>query len=177
MAELTPGEQASTEGGEREELPADVKVFIVGQLATFRTPTEVLKAVQKEFGLTLTRQRVAFYDPTTAAGAKLDPDLQALFHATRARYQNDVEAVPIANQAVRLNLLWEAVQANRTNPRALGPLLEQAAKEVGGAFTNRRQHEVSGPDGGAIPVALLDALQKVYGDDAGGGTGSESGTG
>ena len=70
----------------------------------------------------------------------------------RKEFLEETAKVPIASQVYRLrNLqrLFEKAQA-RGNMALAAALIEQAAKEVGGAYTNRREH--SGPNGGPIPV-------------------------
>lgn len=134
----------------REELPFQVKRFIVQRLACHDTPLQVAKAVKDEFGLELSRQRVHYYDPTTKAGACLDPALKTLFEQTREKFLSDVNSIPIANKAVRLRHLQRQLEyfSDKNAAGIVLELCEAAAKEMGGAFTNRR--ELSGPNGGPI---------------------------
>ncbi|CAI9401646.1 MAG: DUF2280 domain-containing protein [Hafnia sp.] len=133
-------------------LKSEVKAFIVQQLACFDTPSQIVEAVQNEFSIKITRQQVASHDPTKVAGSGLAKKWVDLFNATRERFQNEISEIPIANKAYRLRVL------NRMSVRAediknLGmtaQLLEQAAKEVGDAYTNRLKVESTGKDGGPI---------------------------
>lgn len=145
------------------QLSDEAKLFIVQAVACFDTPQQVADAVRDEFGVTIGRDQVQLYDPTKARGRKLSKKLRAIFDATRDRFLREIEQVPIASQTYRLrNLqrLHEKAQA-RGNMALAAALLEQAAKEIGGAYTNKREH--SGPGGGPIPVkaehvhALTDA--------------------
>lgn len=134
------------------KLDDTAKQFIVQALACFDTPQQVADAVREEFGVEITRMQVQSYDPTKRHGARLSKMLKAVFEATRRRFLEEIEQVPIASQTYRLrNLqrLHEKAQ-QRGNMVLAAALLEQAAKEVGGAYTNRREH--SGPNGGPIPV-------------------------
>lgn len=127
----------------------DVKVrrFIVQQLACWDTPTQVAQAVKEQFGIEVSRQQVANYDPTKVAGRDLSKELRALFDETRAKFKADVEAIPIANQSYRLRVLARlARDAEQQGNKALvAQLMEQAAKETGGAYTNKRTLEGGDP--------------------------------
>jgi hypothetical protein len=163
----------------REELPFLVKRSIVQRLARFDTPSEVVKAVKEDFGLDLTRQRVSYYDPGTKAGAALDPDLKALFDETRKAFLEELDTIPIANKAVRLRHLQKQLEffSGKNAAGIVMALCEAAAKEVGGAFTNKLKHEHTGKDGGPIrTVATIvpdnlealseDELLRLYRDAA-----------
>jgi hypothetical protein len=134
-------------------LKDNVKLAIVQALACYDTPSQVAEFVKQEFGLTVPRQQVAMYDPTKAAGRNLSEKLRQVFEATREAFLTDVASVPIAQQAFRLRVLQrslEKAEASKNIP-LVAQLLEQAAKEIGGALTNRR--ELTGKDGRPIAVA------------------------
>lgn len=120
-------------------LPIAVKAFIVQALACFDTPTQVVKSVQEEFSLTITRQQVESHDPTKANGKKLAQKWVELFTFTRAEVQKELSNIPIANKAYRLRSLDRmATQAEtRNNILMTAKLLEQAAKECGDAYVNK----------------------------------------
>jgi len=138
-----------------EELPGPVKAFIVQRLARFDQPSQVVKAVKEEFGLDVTRQRVHFYDPTTRAGRALAEDLKTLFFETREKAKQDLDAIPSYHKAIRLQRLDAMINIaiERGNLVLAAQLLEQAAKESGGAYTNKHQHELTGKDGKDLPAA------------------------
>jgi hypothetical protein len=131
----------------------NVRRFVVQQLACYDTPTQVAEAVKEEFdGLVITRMQVASYDPTKHAAKGLAKKWRDLFTATRAKFLDDVSQIPIANQAARLRSLERLLrqaEKNRNAPLA-AQLLEQAAKEVGGAYTDRRR--IIGDPNAPIPV-------------------------
>lgn len=139
-------------------LTEDVKAFIVNALACFDTPQQVAEAVKAEFGLTVTRQHCQAYDPSKSMGAKLGKKWREIFNATRRAFLEDQAMIPIANKNFRLRALDRLYQAaaSRGNVALAAQLLEQAAKESGGAFTNRR--EMTGKDGAPLipPKSALD---------------------
>lgn len=133
------------------------KLAIVQALACFDTPSEVAAAVKEEFGITISRQQVAAYDPTKATGKDLAKKLRAVFEETRKAFLEDVSTIPIAQQAFRLRALQREFERakSRGNTTMVAQLLEQAAKELGGALTNRR--ELTGKGGGPIQQANVTA--------------------
>jgi hypothetical protein len=132
-----------------EELSFIQKRFLVQRLACFDTPTVAAKAFQEEYGAELKRNRVSYYDPTTKMGAALAEDFKTLFFETRKQFLEDLESIPIANKAVRLRRLdrMAAAAEERGNLMLAADLGERAAKEVGGAYTNKHQLEHTGKDG------------------------------
>jgi hypothetical protein len=114
---------------------------IVQAMACFDTPSQVVKAVQVEFNLNITRQQVESHDPTKANGKKLAQKWVELFHFTRERLQNEISGIPIANKACRLRSLDRMVaQAEGAKNYGMAAhLIEQAAKEVGDAYTNQQK--------------------------------------
>ncbi len=154
-----PGSEGQRATDGRAGLPDDVRTFIVQALACWDTPSEVVKAVKETFDLTVSRQAVEAYDPTKRAGAALAPAHRALFDATRAAFLADAATIGIAHRAVRLRTLGRlADRAEAMGNLALAAeILEQAAKEVGNAFTNKR--EVAGDDKGG-PVRMVVSWKK-----------------
>lgn len=138
-------------------LKGEVKAFIVQSLACFDTPSQVVEAVKKEFGITITRQQVESHDPTKANGKGLAQKWVDMFNGTRERFQNEISDIPIANKAYRLRALDR--MATKTegmkNFALASQLIEQAAKEVGDAYTNKHKFEHSGPNGGAIETVTM----------------------
>lgn len=149
------------------------KRFIVQCLACWDTPSQVSEDLREEFGLDVPRTQVAQYDPTKAAGKQLGKKWCELFEETRKRFKSELAEIPIAEQAFRLRALNRIYQRHmaKGNTVAAAAILEQAAKEVGGAFTNKREH--TGADGGPIEqrtvvvdeskvAAALDQLEREY---------------
>ncbi|AST68966.1 hypothetical protein BFG07_09860 [Kosakonia cowanii] len=149
-------------------LKGEVKAFIVQSLACFDTPSMVVESVKKEFGITITRQQVESHDPTKANGKGLAKKWVDMFNDTRNRFQTEIADIPIANKAYRLRTLdrMAARTENMKNFSLTAQLIEQAAKEVGDAYTNKLKVESTGANGGPIKtesVALTsDEAAELY---------------
>ena len=123
------------------------------------------------------------YDPTKVAGKALSAEWRAVFEETRKRYVEETAEIGIAQKGFRLRMLEKMFQKAMAmqNIGKAAELLEQAAKEVGGAFTNRR--ELSGPDGKPVQTEsvapadpkkqVLDELAAIFGDAANAGAAGE----
>lgn len=138
----------------KSKISAAVRTYIVQSLACFDTPTTVVAAVKKEFGETVSRQMVEAYDPTKRAGEKLGAGWQQLFEETRKAFLEDTSKISISHRAVRLRVLDRMAHKaeEQGNMPLAASLLEQAAKEVGDTFTNRR--EFTGKDGKDLPTPV-----------------------
>lgn len=144
------------------KLTDEARTFVVQSLACFDAPSIVAAALRKEFDQQITPQSVEGYDPTKRAGRNLAAKWKALFDATRTAFLADTAQIGVANKAVRLRAIGRIAAAAeaRGNVAVALQALEQAAKEVGEAFTNRR--EISGPKGAPIEVhTLRDGLSKL----------------
>jgi hypothetical protein len=124
-------------------LSNEVQTFIVQEFARWRTPTQIAEAVKEEFNLDLDRQRVAFYNPDRG-GKQLAQKWKDLFVEARKSYVADVNNVGIAHRTFRLSMLHRLALAAEERGQVVVALsaLEQAAKETGDVFTNRRKLEV-----------------------------------
>ncbi|HAT3644133.1 TPA: DUF2280 domain-containing protein [Raoultella ornithinolytica] len=138
-------------------LKPEVKAFIIQMLACYDTPSQVVEAVQKDFGITITRQQVETHDPTKVSGKTLAKKWVDMFNATRDRFLNEISDIPIANKAYRLRVQqrMSMTAENMKNIGMTAQLLEQAAKEVGEAYTNRQKVEHTGANGGPIESTTL----------------------
>ncbi|MFJ3486587.1 DUF2280 domain-containing protein [Pseudomonas sp. NPDC090202] len=121
-------------------LSNEVKAFIVQALACFDTPSQVSAAVREEFGIEVTRQKCEAHDPTKRAGRDLAKRWVTLFEDTRRRFREETAEIPIANRAYRLRALGRMAEKveNMRNYGLAMQLLEQAAKEVGDVYVNRK---------------------------------------
>ena len=135
------------------ELKNAVKTFIVLGLAQFMTPTEVVEAVKEEFnGLVVTRQQVRHYNPEQSVDC--GKDWAELFHAERERFTTNVSSLAGAHKSFRLrelDALYRAAKRDGNTVHA-AELLAQMAKEMGEAYTNRR--EITGRDGGPMEIEI-----------------------
>lgn len=119
------------------------KRFIVEKLACYHPPTEVARMVLEEFGVEVSRQQVHYYDPTKYNGNTRVSEMRvAHFRAARNAFINDYESHGVAQETKRLQvldtLLNRELAKPHANPKLILEILEQAAKERGGAFTNHR---------------------------------------
>ncbi|EIV5255820.1 DUF2280 domain-containing protein [Klebsiella pneumoniae] len=132
---------------------SEVKAYIIQMLACYDTPSQVVEAVQKDFGIAITRQQVETHDPTKVSGKTLAKKWVGLFNLTRDRFLNEISDIPIANKAYRLRVLqrMSTTAENMKNIAMTAQLLEQAAKEVGEAYSNKQKVEHTSPDGSMSP--------------------------
>jgi hypothetical protein len=128
-------------GGPMPALTDEIKEFIVKGLACYDTPTFVAEAVKVNFGIEISRQQVHVYDPDSSQPpAQRWCDLHA---ATRAAFLRDAAEIGIANRIVRLRRLDRLASRCEKNSVALALIcLQQAAKECGGLYENRRRVDV-----------------------------------
>ncbi len=116
------------------------KRFIVQQLAVFETPSAVADMVRADLGVEVERMQVNNYDASKPYSRKgMAKALVVLFDETRAAFRERVDDVAIANKAYRLRRLDVLARAAKS-PVLEASLMEQAAKEVGDVYTNRRVH-------------------------------------
>ncbi|MDC4839460.1 DUF2280 domain-containing protein [Acinetobacter baumannii] len=144
-------------------LKEPVKIFIVQALACRDTPQEVVEQVKQEFGVDISRSQCECYDPTKYSGRNLSKKFVELFKSTREKFDEGLIDIPIANKYYRLKQYQRQLDRTRNVKTAL-KILEQAAKDIGGQFTNRQ--EITGKDGGPlqtvnseIPVPMEDYLK------------------
>ncbi|HCM3154954.1 TPA: DUF2280 domain-containing protein [Klebsiella quasipneumoniae] len=154
-------------------LKPEVKAAIVQMLACYDSLSIVVEAIQKDYGIKVTPQQVESHDPTKVSGKGLAKKWVDLFNRTRDRFLNEISDIPIANKAYRLRVL-QRMSTTAEGMKNLGmtaQLLEQAAKEVGDAYTNKHKFEHSGPNGGAIQTITMSkeeyksARQEMMEDD------------
>jgi hypothetical protein len=120
------------------KLEARIQVYIVHRLACFCTPTEIVDLVKEEFGVEIVRQQVRNYNPEQVRVA----DKWVKLHAeTRKQFVEETARIGIANQSYRLLRLQRIAElaGKAKNLMVEAQALEQAAKEVGGYYTNKRE--------------------------------------
>lgn len=122
----------------------------------FKTPTEIVELVEQTFKVKTTVSQICYYEPKYG---KISADLKTIFDDTRERYLKQIGEIPIANEAYRMEQLQRALdrqlKARVVNEPMVLNILEQAAKERGRMYTNRR--EITGAGGKDLipdPVAL-----------------------
>lgn len=145
--------------GKGDKLSEEARTFVVQQLAMYDPPDMVAKAVKDEFGVAVTRQAVQAYDPTKYAGRQLAKKWRDLFDATRKAHIEGAAEIGISHKNVRLRALQR--MANKAESMGNLPLAaqlhEQAAKEMGNAFTNARVIQ------GGLAISTPKTLDDFYG--------------
>ncbi len=107
------------------------------------TPTETAEAVKDEFGFIVSRQLVNQYNPD--CNQKLPQKWKKLFEKTRSEFTGSVAEIGISHQAYRLSELHEMAKRAKAmrNYQLAAQLLEQAAKERGGQYTNKQKIQIT----------------------------------
>ena len=129
------------------KLAHEIQVFIVQSLARWRKPSLIVKDVKAEFGVTLDRRQVAFYDPETGGEKRLAKEWRELFEQTRSAYVQGTVQIGIAHKSFRLAMLHRIAERAEGQGNILLAMqaAEQAAKEQGGLYTNRREYKIEDP--------------------------------
>ena len=65
------------------KLTHEQKIQVVRRLASFDSPTAIIKALQAEYGVTITRSSITYYNPATDHGRLCAQQWKTLFFATR----------------------------------------------------------------------------------------------
>lgn len=140
-------------------LKEPVKIFIVQALACRDTPQEVAELVKQEFGIITDRMQCASYDPTKAAGRNLSKKFKDLFEETRKKFDEGLIDIPIANKHYRMKQYDKLLNKTKNTVMAL-KIMEQAAKDSGGLFTNRK--EITGANGGPVETIQSQTTVEDY---------------
>ncbi len=119
-------------------LKEPVKMFIVQALACRDTPQEVADLVKQEFDIEIDRMQCSSYDPTKVAGRNLSKKYVQLFNDTRQKFDDGLIDIPIASKYYRLKQYQKQLEKTK-NAKTILKILEQAAKDVGGQFTNKTE--------------------------------------
>jgi hypothetical protein len=146
-------------------LAEEVQTYIVQAHACFRKPSLIVRDVKAEFNVEVSREQVHFYHPEKGSKTKrLAKKWRAIFEETRKAFVERAVTFGIETQAYRLQLYQRAAEfyEERGNYVLAAEMAERAAKEMGGAYTNRR--ELTGKEGAPLIPDVAAALVKVYGD-------------
>lgn len=130
-------------------LTEQIQDFIVERHAFYFRPTRIIELVKEEFpNFTgeISRQLVRTYNPLQ--NPKIATRHAAYFEACRKKFRESAGEIPIAIQTVRLRELDDELNRAGRNVDLKLRILKQAAEEIGGVFTNRR--EISGQGGAPI---------------------------
>jgi hypothetical protein len=93
-----------------------------------------------EFGIEIDHQTGAAHSIRRGTPYEAGEKWRPIFEATREKFLNDVSAVPISQQAYRLQILQQNLTAalKVKNMKLANETLKQAAEEMGGILTNER---------------------------------------
>lgn len=121
-------------------LNSEQKVFIVTAYARFEGTAEIIRSFRERWDAELTHSQCNHYN-VIGASCNCAPKWKEVFHAERKRFLANVEDIGIANKTFRLHSLsaLHAMAMKRNNVKLAQEILEQAAKEMGEVFTNRRE--------------------------------------
>lgn len=154
----------------RGKLTAELQTYVVQRLACFDSPSEIAATLRRDQGIEITPQSIECYDPTKQAGRTLKEEWRALFGATRKAFLEDTAEIGIAHRSVRLRKLDRMASAaeGKGNIVLAAALMEQAAKEMGNTYTNRR--ELTGKDGKDLnltPTIIYEGMPEQPADATG----------
>lgn len=128
------------------KLTDEHKAFLVTRYASYGRGHEIINEFEQEFGFRPMADVVRKYN---LAGVRDEADAKKrgmfrwmpLWKKAREEFEASVGDIPIANAVYRVKKLDEMFDAafQKKNYKTAAQLLEQAAKETGGMFTNRRE--------------------------------------
>ena len=117
-----------------------IKTFIVKGHAEYLSPIEIIGALKKIHGVTVSNQQVYAYSPNSL---KCAVKWKNLHRELRERFLKNVNEIPIANRAVQLQTLQDSLDRLTENPALINEVqvmntIVAAAKLIGGMYTRQR---------------------------------------
>jgi hypothetical protein len=119
------------------------KIFIVTNLACYKSGKELQKLFSDKFKFQIELNKISYYNPYTVEGKKgLAQKWKDLFASTRKEFNESKASIPVANGVFRLQKMQEHFDSlsSVNNIKGAQSILVDAAKESGGAFTNKIEH-------------------------------------
>ncbi len=134
-------------------LTDEMQVLVVQRFATFVSASEIQREL-KDLGFECSLQQLSYYNADLASSTDLSAKLRELFKQIRESFVRDTTQIAIAHKSYRLRELDDMARSAKKlkNFALAGSLMEQAAKEMGEAYTNKRVIEP------ADPLAALAAM-------------------
>ncbi|WP_226018425.1 DUF2280 domain-containing protein [Novosphingobium sp. FKTRR1] len=124
------------------------KTWLVMRYACYGRLAEVLREFKEEFGVEIPSYQARAYDlsvirDTDHARSRGVEKWMPLWTRTREEFEASVKNIAIASATYRIAKLDEmfAIAFAKRNYKSAAQLLEQAAKETGGAFSGKRTIE------------------------------------
>lgn len=156
-------------GGGR--LSEEVKIYLVTQYALFEKTAAIVKAVKEQFGLTIDNRHARRYDGDSGT-CVMGKKYRTIFDITRKDFLDEVKQHPVAHRAFRIQRLGQMADKayEAKNYVLAAKLMEQAAKETGGAFTNevnvkgKVRHDHSGTVEHRSPEEKRNLLADIIGE-------------
>jgi len=160
------------------------KTEVVRRLAGFEQPNAIAKRMKEDFGIEITPQAIAYYDPTRYSTSPCPKRWSDLFWTMRAEFIASVDDVGAAHPTVRVRRLDQmaCAQMEKGNTAEARALLKQAADEMsrmsgqkddGNDATDSKQSEAelrAGIDANAAKLGLavvpIGSLAGAGGDGA-----------
>jgi hypothetical protein len=121
-------------------LTNEQKAFIVSAFARFDGVAEVCRSFKEQYGSEITKSHALAYNPG-GANYRGAPKWHDLFERERKAFLDNVNSIGISNKTVRIHRLEQlcVIALSRRNVKLAAEIMEQAAKEMGEVFTNRRE--------------------------------------
>ena len=122
------------------KLTEEQKAFIVRAYARFEATAEICLSFREKYNVELPQQRCLQYNPASVS-FMASPKWRDLFDRAREHFITNTQDIGITNKTVRLQRLEKlCVSAiSRKNTKLACEIMEQAAKEMGEVFTNKRE--------------------------------------
>lgn len=136
------------------QLTESLKVEIVQRLARFQPPAEIARQLREDYALEVGIPQIVGYDPTRPS-FEAGQRFVEIFNITREAFIKNVDAVPIANQGYRLQVLQSLLEnhlKHKKLPEA-ARVVEQAAKEMGGLYAAIDKSRAAEPPKESEPLA------------------------
>jgi hypothetical protein len=122
------------------------RTYVVRRLAAYDKPAAIAHSLKEVFGVTISTQAIEHYDPERPAGQDLAPQWHEVFRAARKAYIAETADISHMDKLARLRLRERMAIAawEEGNYKLANEILNDIAKEAGGAFDGRNRHEQSG---------------------------------
>ena len=137
-------EEVKTAADTAPKLTGDQKADVVRRLAAYDLPGAIARSMKEDLGIEITRQAIAFYDPTRYSRRRCPKRWAALFWDTRAEIIAGKADVGAAHGVVRVRRLDQMAcdQMDKGNTAEARALLKQAADEM----SRMAEHKDDGND-------------------------------
>jgi hypothetical protein len=151
-------------------LKEEHQIFIAQQLGYYRSPVQIIESVKDRFGVDVEKQQIYYYQQQIGKDdTNIKPRtemLKKIFLDARQEFKDKKVEIGISFQSFRLQVLQDLLMnemqkpAKNRNDNKIMQILEQAAKEDGLHYTNRRDITSGGK-----PLSTPEEIaQKVFND-------------